>query len=113
MPATRRTSFKKEKEEKTEGFKVEKFTLCFYSLYVFVSLCVRFVLAYVFTLTDLQPSEDAVCVYVVLGTDKHGWRRGCGFTVIAGCMATAGQEKIKIQSKHRRLQNCKANILIA
>lgn len=52
-----------------------------YCMLVFVLSCV----------TDLKSSEDSVRVYVILGTDEHGWRRG-GVTVIAGCMATAGQE---------------------
>lgn len=45
------------------------------------------------TLTDLKSSEDTVCVYVVLGTHEHGWRRGYGVTVVAGCMAAAGREQ--------------------
>lgn len=49
-------------------------------------------------LTDLKSSEDTVCVYVVLGADKHGWRWDCGVTVIAGWMATDGQEQNVLQN---------------
>lgn len=60
------------------------------SVNVVASVCVC---VCVLTLTDLNSSEDAVCVYVVLGTDEHGWRWGYGVTVIAVCMSTAGQEQ--------------------
>lgn len=45
------------------------------------------------TSTDLESSEDTVCVYVVLGTNQHRWRRGYGVAAIAVCMSTVGQEQ--------------------
>ena len=67
------------------------------SAYVFIH-CTSvnaFVCVYILCLhvAYLKSSEDTVCMYVVLGTDKHGWRRGYGVTVVAGCMATAEQEQ--------------------
>lgn len=47
--------------------------------------------------TDLKPSEETVRVYVVLGTEEHGWRRGCRVTIVACCVAIAeqGQNELK------------------
>lgn len=80
IPGTRLTSFEKETSETTEDLLVEMFTLCVNLLYVYMHR------------TDLKSSEDTMCVYVVLGTHKHGWRGGYGFSVVVGCMATARKE---------------------
>lgn len=49
--------------------------------------------------TDLESSEDTVCVYVVLGTDKHGWWWDWGVTFVAISMSTAGQRGKKNEIK--------------